>query len=220
VYQVKRKDYIMAVNGQYGVSSAAMQERYDNIGGVRNRGFELSLKSDRRRDYTVDVAYSYIQALFTQYDKFYQVLGSPYVTNPTTRLFNNTGNVVPRVPRHALNTTAAWQPGSGLRVALEMDAKSWSYADEINQVKLPGRTLFNLLVNYDFKGSEALAGSKWSLFGRVDNLFDRKYWSSARGTNDSPNYLTGNYDGRYNADDVSIIVGKPRYWTVGLTVNF
>jgi iron complex outermembrane receptor protein len=219
-YQVTRKNFILAVNGQYGVSSTTMQERYENIGGVRNRGFELSLKSDRKREYTLDVAYSYIQALFTEYDRFYQVLGNPYVAAPTTRLFNNTGNYVPRVPRHTFNTTAAWQPNSALRVSLEMDAKSWSYADEINQIKLPGRTLFNLLVNYDFKGSEALAGSKWSLFGRIDNLFDRKYWSTERGTNDSQNYLTGTYDGRYDANDPSIIVGKPRYWTVGLTVNF
>ncbi|MGE5466125.1 MAG: TonB-dependent receptor [Ignavibacteria bacterium] len=219
-YQMTRKDYIMAVNGQYGVSSSTLQERYDNIGGVRNRGIELSLKSDRKRDYTLDVAYSYIQAMFTQYDRFYQVLGSPYVASPTTRLFNNTGKMVPRVPRHGLNATTAWQPGGPLRVSLEMDAKSWSYADEINQIKLPGRTLFNLLVNYDFKGGEALGGSKWSLFGRVDNLFDRKYWSTARGTNDAANYVTGAYDNRYDANDPSIIVGKPRYWTLGLTATF
>ncbi|HEX8963215.1 MAG TPA: TonB-dependent receptor [Rhodocyclaceae bacterium] len=219
-YQVTRKDFILAVNGQYGVSSTTMQERYENIGGVRNRGIELSLKSDRKREYTLDVAYSYIQAVFTQYDRFYQVLGSPYVANPTTRLFNNTGNLVPRVPRHTLNTTAAWLPNDAWRVSLEMDAKSWSYADEINQVKLPGRTLFNLLVNYDVKGGGALAGTKWSLFGRIDNLLDKNYWSTARGTNDSANYLTGAYDGRYDRNDPSIIVGKPRYWTVGLTANF
>ncbi len=216
VFRLDRKDFITSTVGQYGGSNATVTEKYGNIGGVRNQGLELSLKSDRRRDYTLDVAYTYIRAYFTRYDSFYQVLGSPYVPNPTLAYYNNTGRTVPRVPAHQLNSTVAWQPGNGLRLALEMDAKSWSWADEINRVKWAGRTLFSLQANYDFKK----AGTRWSLFGRIDNLFDRKYWATARGTGDSANYLTGVYDRVYNADDVSIIVGKPRSWTVGATASF
>jgi len=103
-----------------------------------------------------------------------------------------------------------------------MDAKSWSWSDEINQNKLPGRTLFNLLANYDLKpgGLGAVKGAKWSLFARVDNLFDRSYWATARGTNDSANYLTGAYDKVYNANDPSIIVGRPRTWYAGVSATF
>ena len=114
IYQVDRKDYIMSTVGQYSASSTAVQEMYDNIGGVRNRGFELSLKSDRKREYTLDLAYSYIQAVFTDYENYYQTLGSPYVASPVMVHFNNTGNAVPRVPRHSLNTTAGWQPERAL----------------------------------------------------------------------------------------------------------
>ncbi len=219
IYQVDRKDYIMSTVGQYSASSTAVQEMYDNIGGVRNRGFELSLKSDRKREYTLDLAYSYIHAVFTDYENYYQTLGSPYVASPVMVHYNNTGNAVPRVPRHSLNTTAGWQPNERFRLALEMDAKTWSWADEINQEKLPGRTLFHLHANYDIRDKGPL-GAKWSLFARVNNLFDHKYWSTARGTNDASDYLTGHYDSVYNADDLSIIVGKPRTWIAGVSATF
>lgn len=220
IFQMDRRDFITSTVGQYGGSSATVKERYENIGGVRNRGFEFSLKTDRRREITLDLAYTWISAVFTRYDNYYQVLGSPYVANPTLVHFDNTGRSVPRVPRHQLNSTVTWQPRDDFRLALEMDTRSWSWADEINQEKWAGRTLFNLQANYDVKGAGLFGGSKWSFFARVNNLFDRRYWATARGTGDAANYLTGVYDKRYNADDLSIVVGKPRSWTAGLTATF
>lgn len=218
VFQIERKDFIMSSVGQYAASTAAIQEQYANIGGVRNRGIELAIRSDARREFTVDLAYSYIRAVFTRYENFYQALGSPY-GNPTLVRFDNTGRDVPRVPRHQANLTFGWQPGERTRLALEMDAKSWSWADEINQVKWSGRTLFNLHANYDIREAGML-GAKWSLFARVNNLFDKRYWSAARGTNDASHYVTGLYDQVYNAEDLSIVVGKPRNWMVGVTASF
>ena len=219
VYQIDRKDFITATNGQYATSTATVQQMYDNVGGTRNRGIELSLKSDRKREFTLDAAYSYIRAVFTKYDHFYQTLGSPYVAPVTLVHFDNTGNTVPRVPSHQINATAGWQPTGQFRLALEMDAKSWSWADETNQEKWAGRTLFNLHANYDLK-EKGFMGAKWSLFARVNNLFDKRYWSAARGTNDQANYITGAYDSVYNAEDLSIVVGKPRYWTAGVSATF
>ena len=219
IYQVDRDDFITSTVGQYGTSSSTVKERYENIGGVRNRGFEISLKSDRQREITLDLAYSYIQAKFTRYNNFYQTLGSPYVPNPALVRFDNTGKSVPRVPRHSLNSTLGWQADDKLRLALEMDAKTESWADEINQEKLPGRTLFHLSANYDIR-EKGLLGAKWSLFARIDNLLDNDYWTTARGTSDAANYLTGSYDRVYNANDLSIVVGKPRTWMAGVSASF
>ncbi len=219
IYQVDRDNFITSTVGQYGTASSTVRERYENIGGVRNRGFELSLKSDRKREFTLDLAYSYIQAKFTRYDNFYQALGSPYVRSPVLVRFDNTGNSVPRVPRHSLNSTFGWQPDSKFRLALEMDARTGSWADEINQEKLPGRTLFHLHANYDIR-EKGLLGARWSLFARIDNLFDHNYWTTARGTNDAANYLSGAYDNVYNANDLSIVVGKPRTWMAGVSASF
>ena len=35
-----------------------------------------------------------------------------------------------------------------------------------------------------------------------------------------PDYLTGAYDSVYNADDLSIVVGKPRTWIAGVSATF
>jgi len=219
IFQIDRKDFILATNGQYSTGTAAAQQMYDNIGGVRNRGFELSLKTDRKRTFTLDAAYSYIRARFTDYDNFNLTLGNPYIPAPALVAYNNTGNDVPRVPRHQMNMTVGWQPDERFRLALEMDARSWSWADEINQEKWAGRTLFNLSASYDIREAGFL-GARWSLFARVNNLLDKRYWSAARGTNDQAHYLTGAYDGAYNSEDLSIIVGKPRHWIAGVTAAF
>ena len=221
IFQIDRKDFIMASTGQYGAGGAVI-EQYANIGGARNRGFELSLKSDRKREFSLDMAYTYISAYFTQYDAFYMPIGSPYVSNPRSTLFNNTGRHIPRVPTHQLNTTLNWNATQALRVGLEMDARSGSWADEINQEKLPGRTLFSLLANYDVKVNPAgfAKGTKLSFFARVDNLFDRDYWVTSRGTGDQGNYVTGVYDNVYNSQDPSIIVGRPRTWSAGISATF
>lgn len=225
LFQIDRKDYILNKMGDYGgVPGGPKVDRYENIGGVRNRGIELALHSDKKREFSLDLAYTYIDAKFTSYDNFSQCLGGS--TQPscsggakTLVFFNNTGNAVPRVPKHQLNTTLNWNPASAFRLGLEMDAKSWSYADEINQEKLMGRTLFNLLANYDVK-EKGFMGAKWSVFGRVDNIFGKNYWVTARGSNDSDSAPGNTYNGIYNADDLSITVGRGRVWTTGLSATF
>ena len=241
LFQIQRKDFILAAGGQYSGSGSAapLANRYDNIGGVRNRGLELSFKTDKQRDLWLDAAYSLIDARFTNYDNFVLGLGNTQATYSAgcvvggagannlesgrcyrTVAYNNSGNRVPRVPLHQIFATFGWNAAPGLVLRLEMDVKGRSWADEINQEKLPGRTLFNLHATYDFKPIGVLGNSKWSLFARVDNIFDKEYWNIARGTNDARSNLNNLYDGVYNANDMSIIVAKPRAWLVGLTGTF
>jgi len=134
--------------------------------------------------------------------------------------FNSTGNKVPRVPPHALNLRTAWKPAQGWRVTGEVDYRATAYADEINQEKWPERTVFNLTVDYGTKLSW-LGGKTLTAFVRVDNVFATKYYSIARGTNDSQSYATASkYDGKYNAEDLSITVDPGRVWRAGLTLRF
>lgn len=238
LFQIDRKDFILASTGQYGGANTTTDiEKYENIGGVRNRGVELSIKSDKKRTLFFDAAYTYLDAYFTKYDKYNVILGNQYSTyvascgaisaanfangrNYCLVPYNNTGRAVPRVPKHMLNLAGYWQTTGQLRIGLEMDSQSWSYADEIEQEKLPGRTLFNLSANYDMKESGFL-NTKWSFFARINNLFDKRYWAAARaGSGDGKSNLTGTYDGKYNREDLSIVVGKPRNWAVGLTAKF
>ncbi|HXU93736.1 MAG TPA: TonB-dependent receptor [Gallionella sp.] len=223
LFQIDRKDYILAVAGQYSTATNALPERYENIGGVRNRGFELAAKTDARRLFSLDLAYSYIDARFTRYDNFTQTLGNPFgpPAGYTLKSFNNTGKMVPRVPRNQLNTTLNWRPMQDFRAGLEADFKGGYYADEINQEWIGGRTLYNLLMNYEVKNDPSfLRGSKWSFFARIDNVFARNYYVAARGTNDQANPITKVYDKVYNAEDLSLIVGRGRVWSAGISAVF
>lgn len=223
IFQIDRKDYIMSTSGQYSVNDGT-NDMYDNIGGMRNRGLELAIDSTVSPRFSWNVGYTYLDAKFTQYDNFNLLLGNRYGSatsctdpafDPTTQYcleqYNNEGNVVPRVSSHHLNLSASYRPASYWTVTGEMDAISSYYADEINRVKIDGHETFNLLVNYDRK----VGSSDWSLFARVDNLFDRDYYNTARGgTGDS------NTDGVYDANDISIVVNQGRTYTAGLSVHF
>lgn len=214
VFQIDRKDFILNTGGQYGTTPGATLanalEQYQNIGGVRNRGLEASLKTDARATWSGELAYTYLNAVFTRYDQFYMRMGSFSSPLPSV-LYNNTGNVVPRVPKHKLNLTARYRPLDGWTFTGEMNAQSGIYADEVNVVWVGGRTVYNLMANYELKRKQ---GMKWSAFARIDNLFDRFYYTTIRGHRDTD----GN--GVYNAEDVSLVVNPGRVWTLGVSATF
>ncbi|HZW26388.1 MAG TPA: TonB-dependent receptor [Gallionella sp.] len=214
MFQLDRNNFILNTGGQYqtspGATLANALEQYQNIGGVRNRGLEFGLKTDAGRSLSADVAYTYLDARFTRNDSYWMAMGSRTVPLPSV-LYNNTGNVVPRTSRHKLNLSTRYRPAAGWTITAEANAQSGIFADEVNQVWVGGRTLFNLMANYELKSER---GVKWSLFGRVDNLFDRFYYSTIRGGSD------GDGNGVYNAEDMSITVDPGRVLTAGLSVVF
>ena len=178
-----------------------------------------------------DAAYTLLDAYFTRYESYYQTYGNAngsYVAHPTAaqranpafwqsnftvEQFNNTGKKIPRTPPHQRNLRANFLPAPGWMLSGEMDYKATSWADEINQDKLPGRTLFHLTAQYSTNIS-SWPGARLSAYVRVENLFDKRYYITARGAGDS------NLDGRYTREDPSIVVDPGRAWRVGLNLQF
>ena len=83
-----------------------------------------------------------------------------------------TGQKLLRRPRHKGSATASWNPLPGLTFSGTVIVLG-SFVDgnrdfSVPRLKNPGFTLVNLAVNYDV--SETV-----SVFGRIDNLFDRRY---------------------------------------------
>ena len=48
----------------------------------------------------------------------------------------------------------------------------------------------------------------------MENLFDKRYYITARGAGDS------NMDGRYDSQDPSFVVDPGRTWRLGLSLQF
>jgi len=211
LFQIDRKNFILNTGGQYQtLPTAEGTEQYQNIGGVRNRGFELGIKTDASKTWSGDIAYTYIDAKFTRNDSYWMAMGSRSIPLPSV-LYNNTGNVVPRTPKQRVNVSTRYRYTPALTFSGELNAQSSFFADEVNLIKVGGRALFNVMVNYGIKSEQ---GMKMSLFGRIDNVFARRYYSTIRGGSD------GNGDGVYNAEDMSITVDPGRVWTAGLTLDF
>jgi iron complex outermembrane receptor protein len=209
LFWLDRKDYIMSSTGQYAAATTAHPQQYQNIGGMRSKGLELSLQSDPKKTFSFDLAYTYLDAYFTKYDTFYLTHGSSY--SPTSQeLFNLTGNTVPRTSRHTINLIGNYNVTPSTLLSAEVTAKSSYYADELNQVKIPGHEVANLLI----KHSEKWSGYSFDLFARIDNVFDKYYFNTALGSSD------GNNNGTLDGEDLSITVNPGRVYTAGLSVKF
>ena len=230
VFQLERNDYIMSSVGQYSIPASGEQAQYQNIGGMRSRGLELSLNSDPSRDVWMNVSYTYLNSEFTDYKNFMLLLGNRYRTynpdcstlNPATQYcllpMDLTGNTVPRTPEHHLNTTVNYRPAAGWTLSGEMDAYSKYYADEPNFNTIGDHTVFNMMVRYDTKFG---ASNSASFFVRIDNLLDERYFNTARGNYDNASPGTGDVaDGIFNMEDISIVVNPGRVWTAGVSVRF
>jgi iron complex outermembrane receptor protein len=233
LFQIDRDDFILDSNGQDASTSIPVGggSQFRNIGGARSRGLEFEAQTAARGGWSFALAYTFLDARFTRYDTFYQSLGNPYGTfvaapgaaqradpvfwrnNYTVQVFDNGGNRLPRASPHILNLRSWYVPAPGWTLAGEVDIRAKAYADEINQEVWPGRTLFGLMAQYERKLA-GLSGAKLRVFARVDNLFDRRYYLTVRGTNDS------NYDGRYDAEDLSIVPDPGRIVRIGMSMQF
>ncbi|BBP47031.1 hypothetical protein THMIRHAS_24040 [Thiosulfatimonas sediminis] len=232
LFYINRKDFITAALGQYANGNAATDDVldiYDNIGHTTSKGFELAMQTEKKHNWSFDFAYTFMINKFVDYDNFFLALGNPYartqvdseaeLVDPMNQVYfkhyDNGGNYVPRSPKHMTNVRAHWYPTPKLTLTTEIDYRGESYADEINQEKMPARTLVNLGMQYVTK-AQVLGGaaSTLTLFFKVDNLFDDQFYSIVRGTSDS------DYDGDYDAEDLSINVDPGRVYMAGFKVKF
>ncbi|WP_018233102.1 TonB-dependent receptor [Thioalkalivibrio thiocyanodenitrificans] len=229
IFHIRRKDYIVSNIGQYVNAKAADEVYFDNIGDVASQGLELALRTDVRHQLAFDLAYTYLDSYFKRYDEYYMALGNMIggtpvdsleeLTDPNTQVYfqpyDNKGNKVPRTPSHTINFRTHWHPAPAWRFTTEIDYRGESYADEINQEKLPSRTLLNMMLAYNSR--VRLFGGKASTvraYLKVDNVLDDQYFLIARGFYDT------NRDGVYDGEDLSIVVDPGRVWTAGLSVSF
>lgn len=214
LFLLDRKNYIMSSIGQYSSASTTTPQQYQNIGGMRSRGLELALQSSPKKTFSFDLAYTYLDAYFTQYDNFYLGLGSPYVTsgpNAYTQVhYDLKGKAVPRTSRHTLNVTGNYNLTPSSLLSAEWTLKSSYYADELNQLRMPGYGVVNLLAKHAQKWGDYT----FDVFARVDNVFNKFYFNTARSSGDR------DYNKIYNQEDLSLTVNPGRVYTAGLSVKF
>jgi len=137
---------------------------YKNASQTRRRGAELSVEGYLGKGFEAYLAYTYLQAEFTQ--PF--ISGSPPVTV-------SAGSKLPGVPVYSVWGEVIWRHvPTGFHAGVELRSNGRVYVNDVNSAFADPYTIANLKAGFEQRGK------KWRLteFARVDNITDRQYVGS------------------------------------------
>lgn len=210
IFRLDRKDFIMKTSGNYGSSTSDM---WDNIGGAKHQGLEIALNDKITDNFKYNLTYTYLNAKYTDYKNF----GIHFDANNNGRVdageitsYDVTGNSIPRTPKHTLNVVLDYEAIPKLNLISEINSKSSYFADDLNKIKIDKVTTLNLLSTYKMK----MSNFDLTWFARLDNVFDKSYFSTARASSDR------NGDLVFDQEDLSLTVNQGRTFTAGLSLKF
>jgi iron complex outermembrane recepter protein len=154
VFQARSRDEIVSSQSTGG------RTVFQNADRTSRRGVEASWSADWSR-VTTRVAYTLLDARFD----------TPYSNAQGTVA---AGNRLPGAPRQSLFADVEFKLAQTLRTGLEMRLESKAFVNDLNADAAPGYAVFHARTSKEF----AFNGAKVLLFGRIDNLFDKRYAGS------------------------------------------
>ncbi|WP_325344314.1 TonB-dependent receptor family protein [Xylophilus sp.] len=134
---------------------------YQNADRVRRRGAELAWSATAGA-WTPRLAFTWLDAAF---DSDYQVAGGARVPS---------GNRLPGTARQTALVGVDYAAPAGWTAGAEVLAASRTFANDVNTAWAPGYAVAALKAGYAFTAG----GVRWYAWGRIDNLFDRRYAGS------------------------------------------
>jgi outer membrane receptor protein involved in Fe transport len=161
---------------QFIAANTAGQGYFDNVGDTKRRGIELGVngKFDRL---TLAANYGYVDATYESSFTMSSVANSSVISNPGDptdgQITVKKGNRIPGIAnetfklRGLYDLTPSWNVGATLIAA----SAQYAQGDQNNQDqhgKIPGYAVMNLDSHFAFN-------SEWTLFAKVNNLFDKDY---------------------------------------------
>ncbi len=232
VYRTTNHDDILFV----GTSTSAGY--FTNFGQTRREGAELGLagKLGNTLDWKVD--YNWLRATFQSSACLLSEANSSRGTaaectadGQDDEIYVGKGDRLPGMPEHALKLALSWRAAEGLRIGMDVVGYSDQYVrgNENNQHragdstdafgetrdfagrgKVAGYAVVNLDAEYDM-------GSGWTVFGRIDNVFDHEY-ATAGALAENPFDASGAFltDTEEWADEQFVAPGAPRAAFVGI----
>jgi len=142
---------------------------YQNAGHTGRDGVELSWSKTLAQDTVAKLAYTYVNARYT--DAYFSCSTTPC---PAPNVLVGRGNAIPSIARSTLYADLGWKPDTGWQAGMEVLAASQMYADDINSQAAPGYGIVGLRTGYRF----AFGNLALHAFARVDNLLNRQYAGS------------------------------------------
>jgi iron complex outermembrane recepter protein len=234
-YRTVSKDDILFV----GTSTSAGY--FTNFGKTQRQGLELGLNgSQRSLDWRIN--YSFLHATF-------QSAACMLAENNSSRgtaaectgggqddeILVRSGDRLPGLPTHSLKLALNWKATDWLRLGSDLQAFSGQYArgNENNQHQSgtttdrfgtvrsfdgPGRSAGYTILNFN---AEADLGAGWQVFGKINNVFDKRYGTAAA-LAENPFASNGSFqsDSGDWRRETFIAPGAPRAAWVGLRYAF
>ena len=178
IYRTQNTDDI-----QFIASDSNGQGNFQNVGKTRRVGLDIGLNGDAGSRFRWNLGYSYVQATYqSPFSIASEVNSSAIDTNadgdPDT-INVSRGDYLPGIPKHQLKLRGEWQatPNWMIGTNIITFAEQYSFGNENNDhqgegAKVRGYTVVNLDTRYKF------GKSGWQAFARVNNVFDKEYYSA------------------------------------------
>ena len=142
---------------------------FQNAGATRRRGLELSASAELPGDLRAQAAYTLLDA---RYRDAFQTCAATPCAMPTLTI--PAGNRIPGIARSAFYAALAWAPALGWRGGVEGRVLSRVWVNDANSDAAAGFAVAAVNLGYLARfGALEVSG-----FGRIDNLFGRKYAGS------------------------------------------
>ena len=143
---------------------------FHNVGTTRRQGVELG-GDGKAGPLALSLRYSFTDATFRT--AFSENSPSNSAADANGAIAVRPGDRIPSIPRHVLKLRAEWQAGAAWVVAAtgQLAGSAYARGDE-NNADAHGRVPGYALVNID---THIQLAKGWQLFGRIDNLLDRRF---------------------------------------------
>ncbi|MDB6000770.1 MAG: TonB-dependent receptor [Rhizobacter sp.] len=211
------------------ISNGRSAGYFTNFGRTLRQGVELGL-SQHWRGFDLSVSYSYLQASFRSSACLLAASNSSAESSPTCsgddEIAVRRGNRLPGLPQHSLKVTLDTRPLPNWSVGAQLAAYSSQQVrgNENNAQQPDGQAFFGsgkvggyAVMNLT---STLNLGGGWEVFGKVSNLFDRRYASGgllAMNAFDPRGNLMAPADWRH---EQFVAPGAPRALWVGVRRSF
>ncbi len=171
VYRSQNTDDI-----QFIAANSQGDGNFQNVGKTRRQGLDLGVNGDLGSTFKWNVGYSYVRATYQSSFAIANEVNSSAVDD---QIQVSSGDYLAGIPKHQLKLRGEWQalPNWTIGTNIISFSDQYSFGNENNKhqgegAKVSGYTIVNLDTRYQF------GNTGWQLFGRVNNLFDKEYYSA------------------------------------------
>lgn len=223
VYRTQNTDDI-----QFIASNPNGQGNFKNVGKTRRQGLDVGLNG-AFSNFKWNAGYSYVRATYqSEFEIASEVntsVGSGAVCGPFTAGGGDAfcvgkGDNLPGIPKHQFKVRGEWQALPNWSIGTNVIAFSDQYAfgnenneDQGDGAKIRGYAVVNMDTRYSF------ANTGWELFARVNNIFDKEYYSAGL-LGETFFNSAGVFQDGDDARSSLVAPGAPRAGWIGVRYNF